>query len=198
MFRTPIDTRTASQASADRFFGARAEALAFPAAMDLCRNQVPTAVSDDATRFASEARQSTSGHAFRPNFTAADWRVFMSFCTVRTLGADFRLMVPGRADRTLRLVVSGSLWQVSAASGNQAKLLMPGAILGEDTLFSDDPSDLDVRTLEDTRVIELTLPRQKELTAACPAIAFELLRAAGAVIAARNRATGLRAELAAN
>jgi len=198
MFRTPIDTRTAAQSSADRFFGARAEALAFPAAMDLCRNQVPTAVSDDATRFAAEARQSTSAHAFRPDFTAADWRVFMSFCTVRTLGADFRLVVPGRTDRTLRFVVSGSLWQVSGVSGKQAQLLMPGAIVGEDALFSDEPGALDVRTLEDTRVIELTLPRQKELTAACPAIAFKLLRAAGAVIAARSRASGLRAELAAN
>jgi len=60
------------------------------------------------------------------------------------------------------------------------------------------PCALDVRALEDSLVLELTLPRRKELAASCPEIGFELLRAAGAVIAARNRTSGLRAELAAN
>jgi hypothetical protein len=42
-------------------------------------------------------------------------------------------------------------------------------------------------------VLELSLPRHKELTAACPEIGFELLRAAGAVIAARGRSAGRQA-----
>jgi CRP/FNR family cyclic AMP-dependent transcriptional regulator len=71
-------------------------------------------------------------------------------------------------------------------------------VLGEDTLFSDAPGDVEVRTLEDSVILELSLPRQKELTAACPAIAFELLRAAGAVIAARGRTPAVRQELATN
>ena len=53
--------------------------------------------------------------------------------------------------------------------------------------IDDTTRHLDVRTLEDSLVLELSLPRQKELTASCPAIAFELLRATGAVIAARGR-----------
>jgi len=99
-------------------------------------------------------------------------------------------------------VVEGSLWQEAAgaaqAATSQAKVLQPGAIVGEDAVFSDGPCALDVRALEDSLVLELTLPRRKELAASCPEIGFELLRAAGAVIAARNRTSGLRAELAAN
>ena len=105
-------------------------------------------------------------------------------------------MIPGRVDRALRFVVEGSLWQESAADASRTKALLPGTILGEDGLFSDTPCDLDVRTLEDSLVLELSLQRQKELTASCPAIAFELLRATGAVIAARGRTSARREELA--
>ena len=86
----------------------------------------------------------------------------------------------------VRFVVEGALWQESAAA-NRNKVLAAGAIVGEDALFSDAAADLDVRALEDSLILELPLARQKELTASCPEIAFALLRAAGAVIAAGGR-----------
>jgi CRP/FNR family cyclic AMP-dependent transcriptional regulator len=202
MFHTPIESRVGLSSSLARLLAFGEQPLQFPAAMDLCRERVPAAMDDDALRFAAEARRSSSRHAFRPAFTAADWRVFSSFCIASRLPTGFRVLIPGHADRTLRLVVEGSLWRESAATTRetpiQAKLLLPGTILGADALFSDASADLDVRALEDSLVLELSLPRQKELTASCPAIAFELLRAAGAVIAARGRTSERRAELAAN
>jgi CRP-like cAMP-binding protein len=97
--------------------------------------------------------------------------------------------VPGGTDRTLRFVIEGSLQQAQPASGQQAgapsTVLSPGCMVGEDALFAEGPGRLDVRTLEDALVLELPWPRQAELTAAHRGIAFELLRAAGAVIAAR-------------
>ena len=193
MFHTPVETRFAI---VDRLVAHGDRPLAFPAAMDLCRHQVTSSGADgDVLRFAAQARQSASRNAFRPAFTAADWRAFSSFCISQRLPAGYRVTIPGRVDRTLRFVVEGSLWQESAAT-NHTKALLPGTILGEDVLFSDTPADLDVRTLEDSLVLELSLPRQKELTASCPAIAFELLRATGAVIAARGRASVQREELA--
>jgi len=198
MFHTPVEPRIRISPSVDRLMAFVGKPLPFPADMDLCREQVPAAVDCEALRFAAEARRSPSRHAFRPGFTAADWRTFSSFCIVRRLPAGYRVLIPGRADRTLSFVVEGSLWQESAAStraaSSQPKLLLPGTMLGEDALFSDGPGELDVRTLEDSLVLELSHPRQKELTAACPAIAFELLRAAGAVIAARGRTSERRAE----
>ena len=199
MFHTPIDTRLGNPTSADRFFGFGEKPLQFPAAMDLCLNRAPATGSDDASRFAAATRKLSSSHAFRPVLTAADWRTFASFCISRRLPPDYRVLIPGCADRALRFVVEGSLWRASAESAaSQPNLLLPGTVLGEDTLFSDAPGRLDVRTLEDSLILELSLPRQKELTAACPAIAFELLRAAGAVIAARGRTGERRDELATN
>jgi CRP/FNR family cyclic AMP-dependent transcriptional regulator len=192
MFHTPTDVRVCIHPSVDRLFDLAERSFQFPADRDLCSARVPASADCDATRFAAAARRSPSATAFRATLSAADWRALSSFCIVRRLPAGARVVVPGRADRTLRFVVEGTLQQTSA--GAPAQLLHPGAILGEDTLFSDAPCELDVRTLEDTRVLELSLPRQKELTAARPALAFELLRAAGAVIAARCRAGARQAE----
>ena len=202
MFHTPVEPRLRISPSVAHLMAFVGKPLPFPADMDLCREQVPAAMDCDAMRFAKQACKATSRNAFRPAFATADWLTFSSFCIARRLPPAWRVLIPGQADRTLRFVVEGSLWQESTrfarATAKPATQLLPGAIFGEDALFSDEPGDLDVRTSEDTLLLELSLPRQKELTAACPAIAFELLRAAGAVIAARGRACEGCSELATN
>ncbi len=197
MFHTPIDTRTGLSNAAGRRLAYGERPFTFLAEMDLCGNQVAGADDCESLRFAAKARKSTSPNAFDPAFATGDWRVFDSYCIVRRLPAGYRVMIPGRADRTLRFVVEGSLWQESASNASRCKALLPGTMVGEDGVFSDEAGDLDVRTLEDTVVLELSLARQKELTASCPEIAFELLRAAGAVIAARGRPVEAAAELVA-
>ena len=200
MFHTSITARAAIPSSVDRRFAF--DDGPFPAKLGLCDNLAPATDDCEALRFAAEAARSNAGNAFRPAFATGDWRVFASFCVVRRLPAGHRVLIPGRSDGVLHFVVEGSLWQEAAgaaqAATSQAKVLQPGAIVGEDAVFSDGPCALDVRALEDSLVLELTLPRRKELAASCPEIGFELLRAAGAVIAARNRMSGLRAEVAAN
>lgn len=197
MFHTPIDTRTGFSNTAGRRLAFGERPFTFLAEMDLCRNQVNDADDCEALRFAAKARKSTSPNAFDPAFATGDWRVFASYCIVRRLPAGYRVAIPGRADRTLRFVVEGSLWQESASNANRSKALLPGTVTGEDGVFSEEAGDLDVRTLEDSVVLELSYARQKELTASCPEIAFELLRAAGAVIAARGRPVEAAAELVA-
>ena len=200
MFHTPIESRTANSSTFGRYPEFAARPLQFPVALDLCRDQVPESADCDGLRLAAAARKSTSTQAFLPAFANADWRVFASFCVARHVPAGYRVMIPGRSDRTLRFVVEGSLWQEATASArgaaSEAKVVLPGTILGEDALFSDAPGEADVRTLVSALILVLSLPRQKVLTAACPAIAFELLRAAGAAIAARGRTSEARAELA--
>ena len=202
MFHTPVEPSLRISPSVAHLMAFVGKPLPFPARIDLCREQVPAAMDGDAMRFAAQARKSTSRHAFRPAFTTGDWLTFSSFCIARRLPPAFRVTIPGQADRTLRFVVEGSLWQEATGSARaragQATPLLPGAILGEDALFSDEPGQLDVRTAEASLLFELSLPRQKELAASCPAIAFELLRAGGAVIAARGRACEGRDELATN
>lgn len=185
MFNTPIEPRLRISPSVQDMMAFVGKPLPSAFDLDLCRDQVPDRADCDALRFAAEARKSTSPHAFKPAFSAADWRAFASFCVVRRIAAGERLLIPGRTDRTLRFVVEGGFWQ---AADGQPTLLPPGTIVGEDSLFSDAPGGLDVRTLEDSLILELSLPRRMELIAICPAVAFELLRAAGAVIAASGRA----------
>lgn len=194
MFQMPAESRTRVSSPVFHLLEFVGKPLPFPAPLDLCREQVPAAGTCDALRFADAAAGSASRDAFRPAFAPGDWRVFGSYCIARRLPANQRVLAAGPADRSLRFLVEGSLVQSGAAA--PARVLRPGAMLGEDTLFSDGPCELEVRTLEPTLVLELTLPRQKELTAACPEIGFELLRAAGAVIAARGRGAELPDEVA--
>jgi CRP/FNR family transcriptional regulator, cyclic AMP receptor protein len=202
MFHTPIDTRFGNSPALDRLLAFGGRPLNFPSDMDLCREQVPATADCDGLRFAAAARQSASRDAFRPAFANADWRVFASFCVVRRLPAGYRVLIPGRSERTLSFVVEGCLWQQSTdatpAAAADTRVVAAGAVLGADSLFSDAPCALDVRTLEDSVVLELSLARQRELTASCPEIAFELLRAAGAVIAARCRPCAAHDECVAN
>ena len=189
MSYSSVDSLIGISSATARLRGVGASRLQFPAKLDLCREQLPAAMDRDAMRFAAEAARSTSPQAFRPAFLPEDWRTFASFCVTRQLPAGFRVLIPGATDRTLRFVVEGSLRQECPAwtrpAGARASVLPPGAIVGEDTLFDDGPGELDVRALEDSFVLELSQPRRRELTAACPALAFALLRAAGAVIAGR-------------
>ena len=166
--------------------------MRLPSAADLAlwREKVRSATARTAMRFAAEALQSSSRDAFRPDFTTADWHLLASFCVTTRLPAGFRVVMPASTDRTLRFLVEGSLSQASASGardgGRRPELLLPGAIQGEDAAFSTGPNELDVRALEDSLILELSPARRKELMAACPAIACELLRAAGEVMAARR------------
>lgn len=195
MFRTSIEPRACAASSAFHLLEFVGRPLPFPPALDLCREQAPMAGACEGLRFAAAAKASTCRHAFRPAFATGDWRVFASYCIVRRLPPSHRVTIPGPSDRTLRFLVEGSLRR---QSGFASEVLRPGAILGEDALFSDGPCALDVRTLEASVILELSLPRQKELTASCPEIAFELLRAAGAVIAAGGRSAELPGQPAAS
>jgi hypothetical protein len=194
MFQMPIESRSRMSSSVFHLLEFVGKPLPFPAPLDLCRDQVPASASCDGLRFADAAAKSESREAFRPAFATGDWRVFASYCIARRLPAQHRVVMAGPTDRTLRFLVEGRLQQEVA--GAAAKVLLPGAMLGEDTLFSDSPCEREVRTLEPTLILELSLSRQKEMTAACPEIGFEMLRAAGAVIAARGRGMELADEAA--
>jgi len=173
--------------------------LQFPVPSDPCRERLPVDVERDVARLAEAARKSQSGQAFRPAFSASGWRTFASFCVSRRLPAGSRVLIPGSIDRTLRFVVAGTLWREHVATRTtaptSANLVPAGSILGEECLFVDGTRGLDVRTLEDSVVLELSWQRKNELTAAHPELAFGLLRAAGAVIAAGGRAVDGDGEL---
>src|SRR5439155_13184238 len=85
----------------------------------------------------------------------------------------------------------GSL-QVCVTGGppgsNRIAILRAGSVVGEPGLFNDGPRMANVEAMTQCAVWALRGPRLEELSQRAPALALELLRAAGSVMATRMRA----------
>jgi cAMP-binding proteins - catabolite gene activator and regulatory subunit of cAMP-dependent protein kinases len=97
----------------------------------------------------------------------------------------------GDRDRALYFLEQGTL-QVYMTGGppgsSKVAILRPGSVIGEPSLFADGPRMANVEAMTSGAVWALRLPRFEEMALRVPAVALELLRAAGAVMAARMRA----------
>jgi len=137
-----------------------------------------------------DATRSLSGpDAFAPRFSADQWRNFAQYLTQHDVRGGDLLIKQGDADRTMYLLESGTL-QVYAndvAPGARIALVRPGSIAGEIGLFVDGPRSANVEAMGPCEVWALRLPRLEELAQRLPALALEVLRAAGAVMARRMR-----------
>jgi CRP/FNR family transcriptional regulator, cyclic AMP receptor protein len=86
------------------------------------------------------------------------------------------------AQGTMQVFVSGG-----PPGASKVAILRPGAILGEPSLFADGPRMANVEAMTPGVIYALRLPRLEEMAARIPALALEVLRAAGAVMAIRMR-----------
>lgn len=133
--------------------------------------------------------------AFRPRLNHDQWRTFSQYLTRHEIRAGDLLIKQGDIDRTLYLLEQGSL-QVFATGGapgaNRIGILRAGSVIGEPGLFSDGARMANVEAMTPCVVWALRGPRFEELAQRVPAIAIEVLRAAGGVMAARMRANMAR------
>ena len=133
--------------------------------------------------------------AFRPRLTPEQWRGVTPFLTPHDIRAGDLLIKQGDIEHTLYFLGQGSL-QVfvsgAGAAGNKIVILRPGAVVGEAGLFGDFPRMASVEAMTPCIVWALRGPRLEELAQRAPALAFELVRAAGAVVLARLRANQAR------
>ena len=129
--------------------------------------------------------------AFRARFTVEQWRLLSPFLSRHDIRAGDLLVKQGDSDRTMYLLEQGSL-QVFVTGGapgaNRIAILRAGSVVGEPGLFSDGPRTANVEAMTPCVVWALRGPRFEELAQRLPAVAIELLRAAGGVMAARLRA----------
>lgn len=132
-----------------------------------------------------------SEDAFRPRLTAEQWRAVSAYLSQGDLRTGDLLVKQGDTDRTLYLLGQGTL-QVYANGGlpgsNRIAILRAGAVVGEPGLFSEAPRSANVEAMTPCVVWALRGARLDELAQRMPTIAYELLRAAGAVMAVRMRA----------
>ena len=139
-----------------------------------------------------EAVQSLNAEdAYRARLSSDQWRMLASYLTRHDIRAGDLLIQQNDRERTMYLLEQGSL-QVFLKRGtpgaNRIAILRPGSAVGEPALFGDAPRMANVEAISPCVVWALRGPRLEELAARLPALALEVLRAAGAVLAVRMRA----------
>ncbi len=129
--------------------------------------------------------------AFRARLNVDQWRAIAPYLTRHDIRAGDLLIKQGDSDRTMYFLGQGSL-QVFVTGGppgsNRIAILRAGSADGEPGLFSDGPRMANVEAMTPCAVWALRGPRLEELAQRSPALALELLRAAGGVMAIRMRA----------
>jgi CRP-like cAMP-binding protein len=129
--------------------------------------------------------------ALRARLTLDQWRAIAPYLTRHDIRAGDLLIKQGDADRTMYLLGQGSL-QVFVTGGppgsSRISILRAGSVVGEPGLFADGPRMANVEAMTPCAVWALRGPRLEELAQRSPALALELLRAAGGVMAMRMRA----------
>jgi CRP/FNR family transcriptional regulator, cyclic AMP receptor protein len=130
--------------------------------------------------------------AFRARLSIEQWRTIAPYLTRHEIRAGDLLIKQGDSDRSMYFLAQGSL-QVFATGGppgsSRIAILRTGSIVGEPGLFGDSTRMANVEAMTPCVVFALRGPRLEELAQRVPALALELLRAAGGVMAVRMRAT---------
>lgn len=129
--------------------------------------------------------------ALRARLTQEQWRAIAPYLTRHDIRAGDLLVKQGDTDRTMYVLGEGTL-QVFVTGGqpgsSRIAILRAGSVIGEPGLFSDGPRAANVEAMTACIVWALRGPRLEELSQRLPALALELVRAAGGVMAARMRA----------
>jgi CRP/FNR family cyclic AMP-dependent transcriptional regulator len=132
-----------------------------------------------------------SDDAFRVRLTADQWQMVAPYLSRHDIRAGDLLIQQGDRERTMYIIEHGSL-QVFVTGGppttHKIAILRPGSVVGEPGLFSDGPRMANVEAMTPCVVWALRGPRLDELSQRLPALALEVMRAAGSVMAARMRA----------
>ena len=129
---------------------------------------------------------------FRARFSPDQWRVVGSYLMRRELKSGDVLIYQGDSDRTMFFVESGTLQVYVRGTATQSAriaLLRAGSIVGEPALFGETVRMAQVDAISPAIVWALSRPRLDEMLAAHPELAYEILRASGAVMAERMRGT---------
>jgi CRP/FNR family transcriptional regulator, cyclic AMP receptor protein len=150
-----------------------------------------TPTIDEIDRLVEAVTTLNAEDAFRPGFTVEQWRSFGNYLTRHEIRSGDLLFRQGDRERTTYLLEQGSL-QVFVnrdTPGNyRIAILRPGSVLGEPALFSDTARMANVEALTPCVVWALRGARLDELATRAPALAIEVLKAGGAVMATRMRA----------
>ena len=129
--------------------------------------------------------------AFRARLNLEQWRTIAPYLTRHDIRSGDLLIKQGDTDRSMYFLAQGSL-QVFVTGGppgsSRIAILRAGSVVGEPGLFGETARMANVEAMTPCVVWALRGPRLEELAQRSPALALELLRTAGSVMATRMRA----------
>lgn len=129
--------------------------------------------------------------AFEPRWGPDQWRLFVPYLVRHEVAAGREVIRQGDLERCMYLLEAGSITVFTSNAKPQAQrlaILRAGAIVGEPAMFGNHPRMANVETMTPCVLWELSALRLDEMMASKPALAMELLRSLGSVMAVRMRA----------
>ncbi len=130
--------------------------------------------------------------AFKAGFSMVHWQTIGNYLIPFEMKAGELLIEQGETDRVCYFLGRGSL-QVYVTGGPpgsaQIAIMRAGAMVGEPSLFGENPRMASVSTLTPSTLWALSGQRFEQMAQRVPQIAIDFLRAAGVVMATRMRAT---------
>jgi CRP-like cAMP-binding protein len=144
----------------------------------------------DITTLVQAVQTLNAADAFNAGLGAAHWQMLAPYLAKHSLRAGDLLIRQGDSDRCAYLLEQGNL-QVFVTGGPPGRqriaILRPGSLVGEASLFAEVPRSANVEAMTPCIVWALSVVRMEELCARAPALALQITRAAGAVLAMRMR-----------
>jgi CRP/FNR family cyclic AMP-dependent transcriptional regulator len=144
----------------------------------------------DITTLVQAVQTLNAADAFKAGLGASHWQTLAPYLARHSLRAGDLLIRQGDSDRNAYLLEQGNL-QVFVTGGPPGRqriaILRPGSLVGEASLFAEVPRSANVEAMTPCTVWALSAARLEELCARAPALALQIMRAAGAVLAVRMR-----------
>jgi CRP-like cAMP-binding protein len=141
-----------------------------------------------------EASETQSEEFFLHQASDSDWAALNNYTQTRRLRPGETVMTPGDVDRSLYIVVDGTLEAVipgRRGAWRQLSTFAAGSVIGELSFFDGQPRSATVRALTDATLARLSLDSFNSLAASKPALARLILLDLGRILATRLRGAQL-------
>jgi CRP/FNR family cyclic AMP-dependent transcriptional regulator len=125
-----------------------------------------------------------------PDASAAEWSDLLRFATVRHLAVGEALINLGDTDRTLHLVLEGTLEVLQPTRRGRwrrIRTVAGGSVLGELAFFDGDPRSAAVRALAPSTVAQLSFDEFADLASTRTDLALMVAMDLGRILAGRLR-----------
>ncbi len=141
------------------------------------------------TYFDYQGDGSAPGGEFLAQLSPEEWEWLLDVVERRRFETGAAVMRSGEPDRSVWVVVSGSV-EVTFGHGRRERAVRtqgPGTILGEVAFFDGEPRSATVRALEPTQCLRLSLDAFEVLAARHPALGRTVVLELGRILARRLR-----------